>query len=125
MNIKTKRVYESAEKSDGFRILVDRLYPRGIKKENLHADVWLKEVAPSAVLRKWFNHDKKKWSAFKARYAKELKLSKAFEELLALLKKHKTITLLYGAKDEKHNQAAALKTFLQKNNKHENTHQTK
>jgi uncharacterized protein YeaO (DUF488 family) len=112
MKIKTKRIYEPAADSDGFRILVDRLWPRGMKKEEVHIDLWLKEVAPSTELRKWFNHEVEKWEQFMKRYRAELKGAAAFEELVALAEKHKTLTLLYGAKDEQYNQAVALKQFL-------------
>lgn len=114
--IKIKRVYEPKEKSDGFRILVDRLWPRGIKKEELHVDTWLKEIAPSAELRKWFDHDEKKWSEFKNKYNAELKHSPAGEVIAAYAKKYKTVTLVYSAKDEIHNQAVVLKEFLEQNN---------
>ncbi|HEY5744627.1 MAG TPA: DUF488 domain-containing protein [Chryseolinea sp.] len=112
MSIAIKRVYEPFSKADGYRILVDRLWPRGIKKEDAHVDQWLKEVAPSTALRKWFNHEPEKWKSFLTKYKAELKGSAALDELLALLKQHKTVTLLYGAKDEQHNQAAALKQFI-------------
>lgn len=115
MIIKIKRTYEPKEKADGFRILVDRLWPRGIKKEALDINVWLKEVAPSSALRKWFNHDVEKWMAFKTKYKAELWQSKAFNELKQLIKKYKIITLVYSAKDEAHNQAVVLKELLDKN----------
>jgi uncharacterized protein YeaO (DUF488 family) len=111
--IKIKRVYEPAVKSDGFRILVDRLWPRGIKKEEANVDAWLKEVAPSTGLRKWFNHEPEKWAAFTKKYKKELEDSSALQELSALAKKHKRITLVYSAKDEEHNQAVVLQQFIQ------------
>lgn len=111
MSIAIKRVYEPFSKADGYRILVDRLWPRGIKKEDAHVDLWLKEVAPSTALRKWFNHEPEKWRSFLSKYKAELKESAALEELQALRKQHKTVTLLYGAKDEQHNQAVALKQF--------------
>ena len=98
--------------SDGFRILVDRLWPRGIKKEKAQIDIWMKEVAPSTTLRKWFAHDPEKWPDFVSRYKKELHGSMAFQELMTLVKKHKTVTLLFSARDEAHNQAVALKKFL-------------
>jgi uncharacterized protein YeaO (DUF488 family) len=103
-----KRVYEEPAKSDGTRILVDRLWPRGLTKEKAHVDLWFKEVAPSNDLRKWFAHDPQKWPEFKARYKAELKHNAA---QLALLKQ--TIakgpsTLLYGAKDTEHNEAVVL-----------------
>ena len=111
--IKIKRAYEPIEKSDGFRILVDRLWPRGIKKEDAHFNVWLKEIAPSNELRKWFNHEPEKWEEFRKKYIAELKISPALEELLALVKQHTTITLVYSAKDEKYNQAMVLKDYLE------------
>jgi uncharacterized protein YeaO (DUF488 family) len=113
MTIKVKRIYEPVEKSDGYRILVDRLWPRGIKKENARIERWIKEVGPSAALRKWFNHESVKWPAFVSKYKIELKNSAAYKELLALVKKHETITFLYSAKDEQFNQAVALKNFVE------------
>lgn len=107
-----KRVYEPVDKGDGFRILVDRLWPRGIKKENAHLDVWLKEVAPSNTLRKWFHHEQPKWYEFTTRYHKELKDNAALDELKQFVKSHPVITLLYGARDEEHNQAAVLRDML-------------
>lgn len=111
--IKIKRAYEPAEKSDGFRILVDRLWPRGIPKEEAHLGAWLKEIAPSNQLRKWFNHDTDRWEEFREKYSTELQLSQAKEELLEQVKKHTTITLIYAAKDEQHNQAVVLKEYLE------------
>ena len=112
--IKIKRAYEPKSTADGFRILVDRLWPRGIKKEEAGIDVWMKDIAPSVELRKWFNHDEKRWTVFTTKYTAELKKSIALDNLLALVKAHKTITLVYGAKDEEHNQAVVLKSFLDK-----------
>lgn len=111
MNIAIKRVYEPASKSDGLRVFVDRLWARGLTKEEARIDVWLKEVAPSNELRKWFNHDPAKWDEFKARYKKELEGNAAFGALREYARQQH-ITLLFGAKDAEHNQAAALKTFL-------------
>jgi uncharacterized protein YeaO (DUF488 family) len=105
--LKIKRVYEPATKEDGKRILVDRLWPRGISKEKAKLDLWLKEIAPSTELRKWFNHDPKKWAEFKKRYVAELKKKK---DLLNQIPKNATI--IYAAKDEKHNEALVLKNFL-------------
>jgi uncharacterized protein YeaO (DUF488 family) len=111
--IRIKRVYEKPAKDDGWRVLVDRLWPRGMKKEAAHVDIWMKDVAPSDELRKWFGHDPAKWSGFQKRYRSELAKKK---ELAAEIKKmeseHGTITLLFGAKDEEHNQAVALAQFL-------------
>jgi|SRR5215831_760876 len=108
MSVKLKRVYEPSAKTDGYRILVDRLWPRGIRKEDANIDRWFKEVAPSNALRKWFNHDPQKWKSFMTKYKKELRETDALKELKLEIKKHKKLTLLYGAKDEEHNQARAL-----------------
>src|SRR6185312_10713020 len=105
MAIAIKRVYEPFSKTDGYRILVDRLWPRGIKKEDAHFDKWLKEVAPSTELRKWIHADPDKWDQFIKKYHTELKDSEALNELQADLNAHKTITLLYAAKDEERNHA--------------------
>jgi len=113
--IKIKRIYEQPAKEDGFRILVDRLWPRGISKEKAKIDLWLKEIAPSDELRKWFGHDPEKWEEFKAKYEKELK---GKQELLGKIKQMERekgiVTLLYSAKDKEHNNAVALNTFLKK-----------
>ncbi|HEY5339098.1 MAG TPA: DUF488 domain-containing protein [Rhizomicrobium sp.] len=109
MPIKVKRVYEPAERGDGTRILVDRLWPRGVKKTAI--DVWIKDVAPSDDLRNWFHHEEPKWHQFRSRYRKELSANKdAVAELRKAAKG--TATLLYGAKDEKHNQAIVLAEYL-------------
>lgn len=108
MKIKIKRIYDDADKADGFRILVDRLWPRGLTKEKAGIDLWLKEVAPSTELRKWFGHEPGKWEEFKKRYLLELKQK---DDLIALIKeklKHTNVTLLYAARDEKHNEATVL-----------------
>jgi uncharacterized protein YeaO (DUF488 family) len=112
MPVKIKRIYDPPVPADGFRILVDRLWPRGVKKEAAHLDEWLKEVAPSGALRKWFNHEPEKWASFLEKYAAELNVSDSFETLKTLAGEHKSVTLLYGAKNETFNQAAALKKFL-------------
>lgn len=113
MPVAVKRMYEPAAKSDGYRILVDRLWPRGIKKETAAIDQWLKEIAPSTELRTWYHKDKTQWTEFKKRYKAELKDNPALDELKQLLKKHKHITLLYSVKDEEHNHALILAEFLQ------------
>jgi uncharacterized protein YeaO (DUF488 family) len=114
--VRVKRVYEKAEKGDGWRVLVDRLWPRGMTKEKAKADVWMKDVGPSDALRKWFGHEPKKWTAFQKRYRAELADKKAMiAELKKMEKEHGTLTLLYGAKDEEHNQAVALAEFLKQN----------
>ena len=112
MKIKIKRVYEKPDANDGFRVLMDRLWPRGLTKEKVKADLWLKEIAPSTELRKWFNHDPGKWNAFQKKYTKELENNK---EAVSLLKGHLQkgpVTLLYSAKDESHNDAVVLQHFL-------------
>lgn len=113
MKIHLKRVYEESAEADGFRILVDRLWPRGVSKEKADLNLWLKEIAPSTELRKWFNHDPKKWTGFKRRY--KVELSKNVEHVAALektLKAHKRVTLLYAARDEEHNEAIVIKDFF-------------
>ena len=112
MEIRTKRVYEAASEEDGFRVLVDRLWPRGMTKERLRADAWMKELAPSTELRKWFKHEKPKWSEFRRRYYRELdqKLD-ALDELRQAVAKG-TVTLLYAAQDTEQNHAVALKEFI-------------
>ncbi|HEU5145986.1 MAG TPA: DUF488 domain-containing protein [Chryseosolibacter sp.] len=111
--IKIKRVYDSADKQDGYRVLVDRLWPRGLSKENVSVDLWLKEVAPSSTLRKWFDHDPEKWETFQAKYTAELRSNdEAVNRLRKVMREHRTITLIYGAKDKAHNQAIVLREFL-------------
>ena len=112
MKIKVKRAYEKPEKADGTRILVDRLWPRGVTKAKAAIDLWLKEIAPSTELRKWFAHDPKKWRRFRGRYHTELK--KHPDQLQAIRSKAKEgiVTLIYGARDQEHNEAVVLKDFL-------------
>ena len=113
--IKTKRIYESPAKEDGFRILVDKLWPRGVKKEKAKIDLWLKEIAPSDELRKWFSHDPQKWEEFKKRYKKQLTTTQELLYKIKQMEKEKgNITLLYSAKDTVHNNAVALKAILEK-----------
>lgn len=114
MTIKIKRVYEAPNTNDGKRILVDRLWPRGLTKEKADVDLWLKDIAPTAVLRKWFNHDPEKWEEFKIRYFDELKNNKEPVSLLKDEIKKGPVTLIYGAKDEVHNEALVLKDSLKK-----------
>ena len=115
-SIKVKRIYEPFDKADGFRVLVDRLWPRGIKKDEAHIDVCLKDVAPSTQLRKWFNHDPAKWKEFQKAYTAELKDSDALKELFENITLHKKITLLFSAHDEQHNHALVLQKFIKKSN---------
>lgn len=113
--IKVKRIYEPDSPEDGFRVLVDRLWPRGLTKEKADIGLWLKEVAPSTELRKWFAHDPKKWNEFEKRYRRELLENRAVvDQLKELEERHANITLLYGAKDITHNEAIVLANFLQK-----------
>lgn len=114
MNIEIKRVYEQPREDDGTRILVDRLWPRGLTKEKASVDIWLKEIAPSTELRKWFGHDPEKWKSFRGRYETELLHHQDLIELLANKARQGTITLVYGARDEKHNEALVLKQFLER-----------
>jgi uncharacterized protein YeaO (DUF488 family) len=111
-DIRIKRVYDPPEPEDGARVLVDRLWPRGLRKATAALDVWLKDIAPSAGLRQWFGHDPARWDSFRHRYASELDARKAFwQPLLTQAERHR-VTLLFGAKDEEHNQAVALKMYL-------------
>jgi uncharacterized protein YeaO (DUF488 family) len=110
-----KRVYEPAAKSDGFRVLVDRLWPRGLTKEKAKVDLWLKDIAPSTELRKWFMHEQPKWVEFERRYKAELRAGAnkvAVAQLLQVEKEHKHVTLVFGARDAEHNQAVVLLKFL-------------
>jgi len=111
--VRIKRVYEKLTKEDGWRVLVDRLWPRGMKKEAVRIDVWMKDVAPSDALRKSFCHDVEKWPEFQKRYRTELnQKKKLLAELKKMEKEHGTLTLLFGAKDEEHNQAVVLAEVL-------------
>jgi uncharacterized protein YeaO (DUF488 family) len=111
--IQTKRVYEKPTKGDGLRVLVDRLWPRGLTKEKAKVDFWMKEIAPSDELRKWFHHEKGSWGEFEKKYKAELaKKKELLGELRELEDKHGTVTLLYGSKDEKQNQAVVLAGIL-------------
>ena len=110
--IKFKRIYEPADKNDGYRVLVDRLWPRGIKKEDAHINLWLKEIAPSTALRKWFNHESEKWDAFRKKYYAELKGNAAVKEMKQAIKEHAITTLLYSARNENYNQAIVLAEYL-------------
>lgn len=115
MDIRLKRAYDTAARSDGPRVLVDRIWPRGVAKEDARIDHWLKGLAPSTELRKWFGHDPDKWPEFQNRYLEELKQAEADEDLqafMALLEDHKRITLVFAAKDTEHNNAVALREFL-------------
>ncbi len=110
--MKIKRVYQQAEIEDGIRILVDRLWPRGLTKEKARVDLWLKDVAPSTELRKWFGHEPAKWDTFKERYLQELKNNEKQTSILKEQLEMGVVTLLFASKDEEHNEAVVLKEFL-------------
>ncbi len=110
--IRVKRVYEKPAASDGSRFLVDRLWPRGSKKETLALDGWFKEVAPSDSLRKWFGHDAKKWKEFRKQYFAELRVKPETWQPIMERSRRSDVTLLYSARDSEHNNAVALRGFL-------------
>lgn len=112
MKLKVKRVYAPPAKTDGLRVLVDRLWPRGLSKDAVQIDEWLKDIAPSNALRQWFGHDPERWREFKARYFRELDARPEAVEKLATRAKQKRVTLLFGAKDAQHNNAVALAEYL-------------
>jgi len=111
--VKTKRVYERAASTDGARFLVDRVWPRGVRKTSLHIEAWLKDVAPSDALRHWFGHDPKKWDEFQRRYFPELEANPDAVKPLLDAMRQGAITLVYGAHDTEHNNAVALKSYLE------------
>lgn len=112
MTLRTKRIYDDAEAADGFRVLVDRLWPRGVSKERAALDEWLKEVAPSPDLRTWFDHRADRFREFADRYVAELDTNPAADELREIIGKHPTVTLVYAAKDEKVNHVVVLADYL-------------
>jgi len=112
---KLKRIYEAFEPSDGYRVLVDRIWPRGVSKEKARINLWMKEIAPSDALRKWFGHDPERWEEFQRRYREQLQEEIGLtSELQQIEKQHGTVTLVFSARDEHHNQAVALRAFLQR-----------
>ena len=116
MTIRIERIYDNPKGDNSFRILVDRLWPRGLSKDKARIDLWQKDIAPSNTLRKWFGHDEKKWDEFKRKYFKELDKksnSEVVDRIIKLAKEHSSITLLYGTKEERFNNAVALKEYLQ------------
>jgi uncharacterized protein YeaO (DUF488 family) len=117
VTIALKRAYDAPARGDGFRVLVDRLWPRGVKKDDLRLGAWAKALAPSTELRKWFGHDPEKWTEFRKRYRTELARSDATQtigDLVAAAKRSKTITLVYGAKDTVHNEAVILRDMFER-----------
>jgi uncharacterized protein YeaO (DUF488 family) len=113
MVIKLKRAYEVPESGDGFRVLVDRLWPRGVSKDSARIDLWFKEIAPSTALRKWFGHDPLKWTRFRDRYFEELDNNPEAVKQLSEHVHHGMVTLVYGAKEQEHNHAVVLKEYLE------------
>lgn len=111
--IRVKRVYDSPEEADGSRILVDRIWPRGLSKGRAAVDFWLKDLAPSNELRRWFGHDPERWTEFKQRYHRELRKRSTALEQIRMRHSDKVITLLYAARDTDHNNAVALREYLQ------------
>lgn len=107
-SIRIKRAYDAPEEDDGMRILVDRLWPRGLRRDGAGIDLWLKDVAPSTELRRWFGHDPTRWAVFQDRYRAELAGSKALAALLEIVNQGRPVTLLFGAHDAQHNNARAL-----------------
>jgi len=118
MPILLKRAYEKAAPEDGKRILVERLWPRGLKKEDVKIDEWLKDLAPSTKLRKWYGHDPDKWVRFKEWYWRELESKEETLSALALESRRNNVTFVFGSKEEKLNNAAALKEYIQTKFKH-------
>jgi len=114
MAIRLKRAYDKPAKSDGYRVMVDRIWPRGVSKDKADLDEWMKNIAPSTKLRKWFGHDRERWQEFKKRYFEELDAHS--EDIDSLRKKAEQgrLTLVFGAKDEEHNNAVALKEYLER-----------
>lgn len=112
MALQIKRVYEEPAAADGYRVLVDRLWPRGVSKQKAKLDLWLKDIAPSKELREWFGHKPERFKEFEARYKLELKNNPALAELKKIIAGHPTTTLLYGAHDPQFNQAAVLLKYL-------------
>lgn len=110
--VSIKRVYDKPSDDDGYRVMVDRLWPRGLSKESAKIDQWLKEVGPSNELRKWFNHDPVKFDEFTKKYRQELQTNQAFAELKSIVAKQNKVTLIYSAKDEQHNQAVVIQRLL-------------
>ena len=115
--IRLKRAYESASKDDGVRILVERLWPRGVSKQRAKIDLWLKDLAPSTGLRKWYGHDPARWPQFRKRYQAELKGQGDVLALLRYVTEGRTVTFVYAASDEERNSAVALKELLERQNK--------
>jgi uncharacterized protein YeaO (DUF488 family) len=114
MVIRLKRAYESSEAGDGYRVLVERLWPRGISKEHAKVDLWIKDAGASPELRTWFGHDPEKWEEFRRKYFEEMRTRpEVIKDLRDVIRKHDTVTFLFAAHDTEHNNALALKEFLE------------
>lgn len=113
MKCKVKRIYDTPEHGDGFRVLVDRVWPRGVKKSDADIDLWQKDLAPSTELRKWFNHDPEKWESFRKRYLSELKHKDQLVEEMLTSAGNRPLTLLFSARDTEHNQAVIIKEYIE------------
>ena len=111
--IRLKRVYDSPGEEDGFRVLVERLWPRGLSKERAQVDLWLKEIAPSPSLRSWYGHDVTRWEEFQRRYRVELEKNPAVKQMQEMLREKQLLTFVYAARDLEHNSAQVLKAFLE------------
>jgi len=116
--VRLKRAYEPAVRADGYRILIDRLWPRGLSKEKAAINEWMKEIAPSAELRQWFGHDPEKWLEFRRRYRRELRAREDLLRQIATLASRRRVTLVYGARDEAHNDAVVLAAVLRARMRH-------
>lgn len=112
--LRMKRIYEEPGPADGYRVLVERLWPRGVSKERAKLDRWMKGIAPSHELRKWFDHDPDKWEEFQERYRKELFGSEEVEEMLHIIGQYEEVTLIYASKDQQHNSTVVLKEFMER-----------
>ena len=112
--INIKRVYDNPSENDGYRILIDRLWPRGLSKQKAKVDLWEKKIAPTSALRRWFSHDPFLWHDFKMKYRTELKNNKYITEIILIIKLKKIVTLVYAARDKEHTHALVLKSFLEK-----------
>lgn len=117
--VQSKRIYDAPESSDGCRVLVDRIWPRGLTKQRAHIALWLKQIGPSTALRKWFAHDPKRWPEFQKRYREELRdKSDLLAEIKKLEREQGTVTLVYAARDQQHNQTAVLRNLLTSRRSH-------
>lgn len=115
MIVNLKRIYTPYSENDGYRVLVERLWPRGIAKEKAHVDLWLREIGPSTELRKWFNHEDSKWDTFVEKYGQELSGNHSVTLLQQIISTYPIVTLIFSSRNEEHNNAVALKSILSKN----------